>query len=141
MVRHKWKIGDIHFNFCVKCGIKRFYAGSRGCTMVTRNLEKKLPHKIEILHKRKYSWDIYKCSVCDIEGRRWGRWNLIFSTSDTGIAYVPYHIVEVNGKLRAKNIRYFKRKRGKLIGIPEVAYWPIYCGLTEDEYICKDIIL
>lgn len=130
MPRHLWKHKGIEFNFCIKCGMKKDLSVRSECQVY--NLNNRHPHDI-IINK-------HKCRKCNI-----GKWQTIFSNQPGAPAYVPYKIFEVKNKdgttkKVAKHMRYFKKRGKKEIGLVDVAFWPIYCGLSEDEWIAIDII-
>lgn len=151
MSRHIWKHKGILFNFCIKCGMKKSWSNEHDCQMSNFNADKHYAHNVIIDYKNAYSGNMYKCKKCGIKSNkcdiksRYSQWNLIFSNQPGSPAYVPYKIIEKIGKdgiinRYAKHTRHFERINGRRIGLYDVAYWPIYCGLSEDEFIIMDII-
>lgn len=140
-MRHMWKVGDTHFNFCVKCGIKKSAAWVQKCPMPDRYIDKKLPHDVATL-KGAHGQEIFVCQSCEMvrsETRK-----IIFSKDNSHCGYIPYILTEYNGKKIAQHTMHlifsFSKSKLKSWGKPEVAYWPIYCSLTQNDIKVKDII-
>lgn len=138
---HVWKFGDIHFNFCIKCGIKKSRALEQKCPMPNRYLDKKLPHDT-VTFVGDYKQNIVICKYCELVKSDIRR--IIFSKDHSHCGYVPYVLFELNGKKIAKHMLhlFYSFCGSKLInyGRPEIAYWPIYCSLSDNDRIIKDII-
>jgi hypothetical protein len=138
---HKWQLNGIKFNFCVKCGCKKTWAGKWHRCMSKTAYNKHLPHKLKA--------HVNKCKICGLEQSVYGCFaNVILSSDNTGIAYVPYKLIEgKDGKMRARQCCWWKyhwdseKKMSKKIVVPGIIFWPVYCLLTEDEAMIKDIIL
>jgi phosphatidate phosphatase PAH1 len=150
---HKWQQNGMRFNFCVKCGTKKSWVNKHHRCMSKQAHGKHLPHKIcetEQISRyySGYKMNIQKCAICEIHTTRYSSSRHIrffWSKDTTGIAYVPYMVFEKNGKKIAKHYNPYtyadvNGKRRAVIR-SEVAWWPVYCSLTEDEAMIKDIIL
>jgi len=146
---HKWQLNGIKFNFCVKCGCKKTYAGRWHRCMSKTAYGKKLQHKLEIIIDGRLTWmpAYCKCKVCQLEENS-RHSNIMWSTDDTGIAYVPYKLIKNNnGTTLGKHCKWWNwqqdpvsKEWGK-VPIPGLAFWPVFCLLTEDEAMIKDLIL
>jgi len=115
--------------------------------------DKKLPHKIEEIEDKRYSWmrtapHICVCKICGMKPDLYDNHvNIIWSQDRTGLAYVPYKIIEKNGRKIARHGKWWiwkwdpiKKKSFRVFN-PEVSFWPIYCSLTEEEAMVRDILL
>ena len=137
-MRHVWKFKDISFNFCIKCGISKSMARAQKCPMPDKYLNKKLPHDtISVIGN--YEQNITVCKYCELVESNVR--NIIFSKDNNHCGYVPYMLYGNVAKHELHVIYSFSVENGLIShGIPEVAYWPIYCSLTDKDRTIKDII-
>ena len=143
MIRHKWKHNGILYNFCVKCGVTKRESSFISCNMPSKNLEKKMPHKM-ILKKELHLINYFECKVCGLKSYKYiAPNNIYFKKSkyykkyDPNVFYIPYRIVTKDNKKIGKKISF---KNLNCYNIDDIHYLPIYCALTNDEYNIKRIL-
>jgi hypothetical protein len=112
-------------------------ARARKCPMPDKYLNKKLPH--DTISFIDCGRNVVACKYCELVESNTR--NIIFSKDNSHCGYVPYRLYGNVAKHELHVIYSFSVENGLISrGIPEVAYWPIYCSLTDKDRTIKDII-